>query len=408
MKKFLLPLFVFCGFSSAFGQNMNDHKVTFKYIQLPYIEVDNQFDKYELKLEHGYKAANEDSVSLNQIRYDAEMSVFNTLFAQYQMQRDSLDKLHLKSLSAWEKSVNAGKTNPDGTPLAKPAPPIYPEPPLYPTMETPLLHSDYDASNINQFVSVEGFEEGFGGIVITMTMMPIEYMPIKQTVKGSGASKVYQYKAPYKLPIGLKVESPTQGVLIDQVLFQNTKYYNMKDQKSQYDHQLYMMDNEAQLHAAIEASARNSALNDVRQYLNNQIGYPVKSRTAEIYSVKKYKDWDYSDVTNAYTKTTLALQAVKNDRDRSGAEDLIEEALAAYDEILFESNLSDRKSRINDKVTAMLQCNIAELLIWKADFDKADGIVNIAENSGEGKAKRHIRDEKGFYADQRKRWEANF
>ena len=50
----------------------------------------------------------------------------------------------------------------------------------------------------------------------------------------------------------------------------------------------------------------------------------------------------------------------------------------------------------------MLQCNKAELLIWQAEFDQADALVNIAMNSGEGKAKRHLRDEIGFYAGERK------
>jgi hypothetical protein len=408
MKKILLTASLLFAGVLAFGQNMNDHKVSFKYIQLPYIKVDPKFSTYELRVEHDYLAANDDSTAMHEIRKSAAMSVFQSMLATYQTQRDSLDRVYLRSLSAWEKQVNAGATNPDGTALTKPNPPMYPEPPAYPNVEAPRLHTDFDASTIGQSVQVAGFEEGVGGIIITMSIQPIQHFPITQTVKGTGASKKYQYNAPYILPIGIKVESPTQGVLLEETLFQGKKNYKMKDQKSQYDHQLYMMDNDSILYREIESFARRNAINSVRDYLNNKIGFVEKSRTAEIYSVKKFKDYDYSDVTNAYTILNQGLQYVKNDRDRSGAADKLEEALAAFEEILQESNLSDKKARINDKITAMMQCNIAEIQVWLGEFDDADAIGNLAMNSGEGKAKRHMRDEQGFYADQRKRWEANY
>lgn len=408
MKQLLLTVAIFCGTGLSFAQNINDHKMTFNYIQLPNIKIDNSFDQYELKVEHDYLSANEDSTTLHKLRQDAAIASFHELSDRYHIQRDSLDRSYLQSLSAWEKAVNAGTLNADGSPMKKPNPPVYPEPPAYPNIPAPILHSPYDATNINQLVSVEGFEEGMGGIVISISIQPIQHLPIVRTTKGTGATLKNQYKAPYILPIGIKVQSPTQGIILEKTLFTNTKYYNMPDRSSHYDHELYMLDNHASLYSEIETYARNAALNSTRTYLNNEIGFVTKARSIEAYSVKKFKDYDYSDVTDAYTKMTLALVTVKNDRDRSGAEDKIEEALEAFNAILEESNTYDNKARINDKITAMIQCNIAELLVWKADFDKAEGIANIALNSGEGKAKRHIRDEMGFYADQRKRWEANY
>ena len=408
MKQLLLTVAIFCGTSLSFAQNINDHRMTFRYIQLPNIKIDNSFDQYELKVEHDYLLANEDSTALHKMRQDAAIASFHQLSDRYHADRDSLDRSYLQSLSTWEKAVAAGSTNADGTPLQKPNPPMYPEPPAYPNIPSPILHSPYDATNINQLVSVEGFEEGMGGIVISIAIQPIQHFPIVKTQKGTGATVKHQYKAPYILPIELKVQSPTQGIILEKTLFTNTMYYNMPDRSSHYDHELYMLDNHGALYSEIEAYARNAALNSTRTYLNNEIGFVTKARSIEAYSVKRFKDYDYSDVTDAFTKMTLALVTVKNDRDRSGAEDKIEEALEAFNAILEESNLHDNKARINDKITAMIQCNIAELLVWKADFDKAEGIANIALNSGEGKAKRHIRDEMGFYADQRKRWEANY
>jgi hypothetical protein len=169
-----------------------------------------------------------------------------------------------------------------------------------------------------------------------------------------------------------------------------------------------MKDNKEIMFRQMETAGRSAAIAQLNDHLNNHFGFVERNRTAEIYSVKSFKGHDYTDVTNAFTKTTIALQAVGADRDRSGAMGKINEAITATETILTESNLSDNKARINDKITAMLQCNLAELYMWKADFNKSDGLANLALNSGEGKAKRHIRDEIGFYKDQRNRWEVHY
>ncbi|MBL4862492.1 MAG: hypothetical protein JKY09_05680 [Crocinitomicaceae bacterium] len=408
MKKILLSATVLFSFSLVFAQNINDHKVSFSYVQLPLIKIDDKFDKYEVRVEHDYLKANEDSTALFQMRKDAAVSTYEQRVKIYQSSRDSLDRSYLKRLATWEKNTNAGIKNADGSPLAKPNPPMYPEPPLYPNIKAPVMHSEYADDKVKGTVKLTGFEQGLGGSMITLNIQPIQNIRIIQTKKGTGSATKYEYKCQYTLPIGVKLETPTQGALLSTTLFTGVKYYKMKTQKSQYDHQLYMMDNEAQFYVELENYARREAIKAVNTYINNQFGYLKKNRTAEIYSVKKFKNYDYSDITAAFTKTTFALQAVNKDRDRSSAMDKLDEALEAIKEILEESTPSDNKARINSKITAMLQCNQAELLIWKAEFDEADAIVNLAINSGEGKAKRHCKDELGFYANQRQRWDANY
>ena len=408
MKRLLLSITMLCGVCFAFGQNMNDNKVTFTYVQLPMIQIDDQFDKYEVRIEHDYKRANEDSVALNELRQEAALTMYKQLSIHYNNQRDSLDRIYLKKLATWEKSVNSGVTNPDGTALAKPAPPMYPEAPMYPIQEEPILNTDYEDTKINTVLNLAGYEKGLGGFVVTFTLHPIQHGSIIMEKSGTGSSTKYKYKSPYTLPITIKIESPTQGVLLEQRLYESTKYYKMKDQSSQYDHTLYMMDNKEAFYLQVEDYARKQAVNSVNDYLNGQIGFVKKKRTVELYTVKKFKSYNYSDVDYAFKKAVTALQTVKNDDDRSGAMDLIDEAIAALDEVLLESNDYDKKARINDKITAMLKCNRAELLIWKAEFDEADGMISLLLNSGEGKAKRHARAQQGFYADQRLRWEANY
>ena len=407
MKNLLLSTLYLVAITSANAQTINDNKVTFNYIQLPYLEIDNSFTSYELRVEHGYKQANQDSLTFHEANKKFQMDNFHKLMELYQLKVDSVDRVYYTLMSKWEQDVNAGKTQPDGTALSEPARPIYPPMPVYPSSRVPQMHSDLDESIFTNGVNVEGFEKGLGGFIIKLNILPVQNIRISESKKGTGTSTTYTFTARYVMPVELTVETPTQGKIISLRFLEGQRSFKIGDYKSRAAHKLYMLNNREQMFLNLEQSARTSAIAQVNNYLNDQIGYMKRSRKIEFYSVKKFKNHDYSDVTAAYTKSVQALQMVANDRDRAGAIDALDDAIAMWKSIMTESNVSDGKARINDKVTGMIQCNLAELYVWVADFNNADMNVNMAINST-GKFRRHINDEKGFYTDQRKRWEANF
>ncbi len=408
MKRILLASALLLTGSVSFGQNINDHKINFNYIQLPLLKIDTQYDNYSVKVEHAYRQANEDSTIMFDARKNVAMEMFMQASERYHRERDSLDRIYLSQMSAWEQKVNAGTTNPNGTPLSEPVAPVYPPAPVMDPVEAPMMHSEFQENIATDRVNLAGYTKGEGEVEITITIHAIRSYRIVESKKGSGTSTKYEYSARYVMPVGIRVANPSQGIMMEKLLFENEMTYNMPSQKSKYDHELYMKDNKETFFRQMETSARNSVISKLNDYLNNHFGFVERTRSAEIYSVKSYKGFDYTDVTNAFTQTTLALQAVGADRDRSGAISQINTAINAIETILTESNIGDKKSRINAKVTAMLQCNLAELYMWKADFNKCDGLSNLAMNSGEGKAKRHIRDEIGFYKDQRNRWDVHY
>lgn len=404
--KLLLAGIAFASIASA--QNIADNKVNFSYIQLPSVKIAKTFTKYEVRTEHDYLSANEDSLSLHKARVELARKVFEEQLIVHQKQKDSIDRAYFSSMASWERNANLGMTNPDGTALTSPVAPIYPPAPTMQTYSAPLLHTEYDDKKITDNVSVQGYEKGLGGFIITYTLHGVSHKGITETKKNSGAETKYEFKAGYVLPITIKVETPTQGVVWEQKVLENVRYTDLKTHKTSYDHKLYMLDHKEEVYKQIEEAARAEAIRSANSILNEKIGFLDKGRQIEVYSVNNHKGYDYSDVTAAYTTTTQALILVKNDRNRSSAISKIDEAIAQWKSILTESNLRDSKSRINDKITAMIQCNLAELYMWKGDFNNCDLYTNLALNSGEGKAKRYIKDQQGFYADQKVRWNANF
>ena len=408
MKRTVLIASFLCSLNIGFSQNINDNKVSFNYTQLPLLKIDKAFNSYEVRVVHSYKSANEDSLLLFQARQDAAMQDFERRRIRYQQSRDSLERLYLRQLSSWEQQVNAGVVTTGGQPLASPNPPFFPEPPAYPNIKQPHLHTDFDEEVVKSSVQLQGFEQGLGGSILFIDLQPIQNIRIIQKKKGTGASTKYQYTCEYILPVHIKLETPTQGILLQRVLFERKKTYKMNEQKSQYDHQLFMLDNEDQFLLELELYARKQAINEANNFINEQFGYVNKTRNVEIYSVKKFKSYDYSDVTNAYSATVEALSSIRNDRDCSGAQAKLDHAMKLWNEVMLESNTYDNKARINDKVSAMIQCNIAEIQLWQSKFNEANSTLNLVLNSGVLKGKTHVKRVKSFYDKRAKRWKVNY
>ena len=392
----------------SLGQNIRDNKVDFNYIQLPKILIDKSFNQYEVRVNHNYLDANEDSLALYAVKQDAAKKEYEANIARYYSTKDSLERLYLVQLSAWEKQLNAGATNGQGQPIVQPTAPIFPEPPVLRRIEEPRLHTKLDEETVSNGVQIQGYEQGIGGSILNISIDPLRVLRIVEKKKGTGASTKYTYTCEFSLPVQIKLETPTQGVLIDQLIQGANQTYKMKEFSSKYDYQLYMMDHANEFYSELERYARQRAISSASSYLNEQVGFMNKTRRTEIYSVRKFKSYDYTDVTNAYTATVQALALVGKDRDCSSAQDGLEKALALWNEIMIESNTYDGKARINDKISAMIQCNIAEIQMWQADFSSSEATLNLAINAGVLKAKNHANSAQSFLQYRKERWNANY
>lgn len=407
MKTLLLTLSFIGSFSLAFGQIIDDNKIQFTHTQLPYFKVDNLFTKYDVKVVHGYEQSNQEALAVHELSKDMAMNVFEQSMIQHKQAIETIDANYFRLMAKWEKDVNAGKTQANGLALPQPVQPAHPVAPVFPGLELPRLNSPMDESAVLNKIDIAGFEKGLGGFVVTVNVLGLQNIQISESKKGTGTSTKYTYTANYTLPVEITVETPTQGKLIFLRIMEGRQSYAIGSYSSKYDHKVYMLTNKEKFHNDLETAARAKAISKTNSYLNNQIGFVSRTRNVEIYSVKKFKSYDYSDVTTAFTKTVQALQMVSQDRDRSIAMTKINEALADWNMIMEESNNYDKKARINDKITAMIQCNMAELLAWKGEYNQSQVNVNLAISAG-GKFKRHANGEKNFYADQKKRWNVHY
>ena len=370
----------------AFSQNIDDNFVNFNYTQLPLIKVEEGLRSYRFEVQTDVEGANADSAQVYQMRLDNAVSL-------YKKRMDTW----LSKMSLLQQQENSSGLSQSMNYPAKPSLELV----LKPIQNTPSTNAS--ASGIK----ISGFNAGDNGLLIKYTLLPVKNVRFSYAKKGSGAITKYEYKCSYTLQTKMEVLHPEKGVLFEKIMG-GVRSKGLGKYKSTYDFDKWYMNNRESFYAQIESAGRSAALSSTASTLDSQFGYINKSRKAEMYSVKKYKDYDYTDVILAYNQTSEALLKVGNSRDRSEAMDDLDNARDMWLTILEESNLQNKKERINAKISSMIWCNLAEIAVWMADFNEADNQVSKAMNSGVFKAKSHIKGERAFYEDQKTRWNANF
>ena len=401
MKILLCSLFLaLCSVINA--QNVDDNIVNFAYIQLPAKKIDSSWKTYKIIYNHLYKDANNDSLKLLEVRKQQELAKFNAEFAVWKQKKDVLDKDYYTKMAAYEKVVNSGGT------ATMPVAPIYPVVPVYNPNLIIQQHSELKDTELANKVKLQGYEVGEGGLLVLIDLYPLRGNRIIERKTGSGATTKYEYVYQYTLPVGLTVTTSDGTVLYKEILFDQERNDVINKYASRYEYLAWKIDHEATFFQEMESKARAYVFGEVDRVVNDQFGFVKMNRETEVYSIKKYKSYEYSDVTEAYTMTTQALSLVAKDRNRSSAIPKIDQAIAKWKAILEESNLYDEKARVNDKITAMIHCNLSELYIWKGDFASADLELNLALNSGVFKFKNESERRRDFFTYQKNRWEAQY
>ncbi|MEZ4922283.1 MAG: hypothetical protein R2780_03855 [Crocinitomicaceae bacterium] len=401
MKRSVLTLFVGIGLFS-FGQNVTENKVSFNFIQLPTNPIAKEYSTFTVLVERKYEQANQDSLNAYQLKLDAATNQYQAELAAWKQQKIAIQRDYLQKMAAWQKSSNAGTLTP------QPVVPVYPVQPVMADVEYPKMHSDITDGEVQNAVSLAGYSRADGGAYITVGILPLSDLAVNMKTSGEGASLKYNYSANYKLPLELKVETPSQGVILQTIILNNVSSYNMNSYASQYEFDLWWLDNKDQFWLDLEKYARSNAFKVLNETVNDKCGFPVKSSTIEVFTIKKHKKHTYDDLTNAYTIASQGYQMIAQSKDRSKAKGKLNEAITIWKKALTESNVNDNDARINDKGTAMLQCNIAMAYIWLSEFDNAEMFINQALNSTVGKFKRVAEDYRGYLNERKIRWNTNF
>jgi len=401
MKKILLLIAVLIA-GLTFGQNVQDQKVSFKYIQLPSNPIAKGISNYNLVTDlSGYVKSNEDSMSV----YQNKLSTFEAEFATWLEDKKRVDKLYLMELAKWERAVNA-TVSPAVAPVM-PIKPPYANQPVKEEIRLPLLTEDVTEVQTNSSINLEGYTKGEGGAIVTLAILGFQNASITVKKTGTGAATKYKYTSSCKMPVKVTIEVPGEGVILSETVNDNLQTSVIKSYDNQYEHQVWLIDNYDTFWAERQKALLSSALKAANALINDKCGYPKRTRSTEIYTVKKHKGHDYSDLIDAYTNVKSGYDLLFKDVERKSAIAKIENGIEIWEDALEETNPFDNKDRVNKKVTALLYANLAEAYMWINDFDAADNYLQKAKIGGVSKYKTFAKRLQSVLNGLKARYEAN-
>jgi len=381
MKKVLLSIAILIA-GVSFGQNVQDQKVSFSYIQLPSNPINKNITTFNVVTDiSAYTKSNEDSMSV----YQNKLSTFEAEFATWLEDKKRMDKLYLMELAKWERTVNTTVAPAVAPPM--PIKPPYANQPIKEEIKLPLLTEDVTEAQTDGAISIEGYTKGEGGAVITLSIMGFQNASITMKKTGTGAETKYVYTSSCKMPIKVTVEVPGEGVILSETINDNLQTSAIKTYDNKYEHEVWLIDNYDTFWAEKQKTLLATSLKAVNDLINDRCGYPKRGRSSEIYTVKKHKGHSYSDLIDAYTNVKSGYDMLFKGVERTKAIAKIEKGISIWESALGESNPADSKSRVNKKVTALLYANLAEAYMWTNDFDSADNYLQKAKVAGVAKYK---------------------
>jgi hypothetical protein len=407
---FILPAF------QAIAQKVDKNDIEFSYVQLPLYPLDASIKAYNPEIVMAYEADILAAQQQAQEGYERELADYPQRVDAARAAYDEAVARYEEEMKAWEEKSAAlriveKKILDENTKPVKPGN-FYPpsKPVLRELRHQKLFNTDMLA---NSYLKLEGFEKGTeSALMITTTLYGFEATEpeLKQEEKSVYNSKTkqtvkvikYWYEITYRHPINLKVETPSGEVLVDETFAAFSEYALYK---SPVKEGAYPAFNRDATMSKLETEVVEYNMKVINEFLNNNYGYPLMTRTTTIYNIEP-KKFNYDDYQQAYVSVITGLKLLAS--DEAASSEKIAESVAAWEKAMEESNPADKKSRVNESVSIATLFNLAEACIMTSDFSKADDYLNqiygLNPSKKEGKA---IDAYKEFLQDMKLRWEAN-
>ena len=378
MQKFL-PLFIsvtggLLAFSAS-AQRVVDREVKYEYQRLPLTPLDKAVKTFQVKVLAPYEAENDRAQqeykrALANVDSDfasaeaAHAKAVAEVKAEYERQMAEYNK---KSIAG--KMLSKGMLNETKPVLTLPYPPqkVQPAP--------PLLRPTVDKNAVAGNLRLPGYTRGTqNAAIITVTLYGMEAGEPKRDDSGSaylsGASTPGSptYLTDYRYPVGVKVEVPGQGMVVDETLPATAEYKQLRTPTPTLgspEQRKLTLD-------PLEAKLRDDNLKLAQQYLESQFGIVTVPRTTVLYTVEP-KKMTYDEYPPALEAALAAYK--KLGEEPADARTYFGTALTQWDKALTEAKPTDSKARINGDVAVATYFNATEAAIWTGELPRAEGYL---------------------------------
>ena len=360
---------------SATAQRIVDRDVKYEYQRLPLTPLDKSIKTFQVKVLAPYEAENDKAQQEFQratTNLDSDFAAAQVAHAKavVELKADFEKRLaEYNKQSLGSKMLNKGMLNETKPTLSLPYPPQKTAP------VPPLLRPVADKNAVAGNLRLAGYTRGTqNAALITLTLYGMEASDPKRDDSGasylSGASTPNNpsYVVDYRFPVGVKVEVPGQGVVVDETVPATAEYKQYRSPAPTLggpEQRKLVLD-------PLEIRLRDENIKLAQQYLDGQFGITTVPRTTVLYTVEP-KKMTYDEYTPALENALAGYKKLAE--EPADARTYFANALVQWDKALAEAKPSDSKARINGDIAIVTYLNAAEAAIWAGELSKADGYL---------------------------------
>lgn len=383
MLKIGLFLIASLAMYSLNAQRIKSDDVEYRYIKLPLTPLPSTIQNYQSSIFATYEAENQKLLDqYNEDLAKAEED-FQKATAEHPAKVKAAEDKFEAEMAEWNKKSMAEKVvekqllNENNKPVKH-----LPSTPYKKSVQKPVLKTSYDYNALSStYLILDGYENNSANAVkIEVILNGFEYTKPKQvtevkkivsTSNGTSTSKdvnYYHVEFTYRHTMSVKVTSPEGKELFYLSPQELNTYKTYKSSQSTTSSAI----NEDQLVKTHEEKILQENLTFINGLVNDRIGFKRETRKTTL-SYIKTKDDVYSDMLIAFNDGNSGLKSLLDDGE--GAKNKLHKANQNWNTALNESDLNNKKARIDKDVTMMIYFNLLETYFALSDVEAAEKVL---------------------------------
>ncbi|RYE25997.1 MAG: hypothetical protein EOP45_04295 [Sphingobacteriaceae bacterium] len=385
MKKIFTLFFVagaLLATHSGQAQKLKNEAIKYNYTRLPAVPVKG-ITNYQVVFQAEFESKN---AALNkeyeQQKLFAEEKYRKDLTA-YSVQAKAADERYEKEMSEYnKKSLGAKIAERSLLDNRKPVRAVIAKPYLE-NVEKPVLQSSYDYGTLGDtYIHLEGFQNSSSNALkLVVLLYGFDYSQPKTVDEqldmvsvGNGRSSTYKSiryhtEFSYRYPMAVKVFSPDGKELLSLTPSELNSYKTYKSMATDRP----AIINSEQLTKTLQEKVLQENLRFINNLLNNQYGYSSVEKTANLYYIKN-GDQDYADMTLAFNEASSGFLMLQKDPIPAKAK--LEKACSLWKAALKESDLTNKKARINKDITIGIYFDLLEACFALGDGQEGQNVLD--------------------------------
>lgn len=412
MKRIATILLLFITVSS-FAQDIDYAGIKVEYTRLPLAPLDKSVKNYQVLILADYLQKIEQQKANYQTRLAQAEADHQNALKQYDEVLKQSSIAHQQNLLAW-----ARLTPQQQAVTPKPEMPLIP-PPVKATVTEDIYEKTFNTDLLSsQHIKLEGFNRlAENSLIIQINMTGFERAEptattIKKKIKGADGvtteQPVHVYQFNYRHIFKLKILGADGKYLMDEPFAPSLNFstHTTKDFLTPGELLNYWSTSKAAEIGAAQEKAVIDNLKLVNEMINSNYGYVKMARSFSVIYVDEKANYD--DLKEAMNHAKNGYLQIGNTATFEQGADLLRRAINIWETALKESNIKNKKARIDEDVTEALIMNLAEANAWLNDFTKAqEYITKLGNFKISMREKNFSKATEAFMLDQKKRMESN-